>query len=77
MPQACYYLTTLVTTNIEVFYKFSVKNTCGHKIELIESQFKKNTLWPDHTKVIRPPPDLVGGHLEYEVEGILKCKKPK
>ena len=35
-----------------------------------------------HSKIhiqtlIRPPPDLVGDHLEYEVEGILKCKNRK
>ena len=39
--------------------------------------FKEDTLWPDHKQVIRPPLDLEGGHLEYEVEGILKCKNPK
>ena len=27
--------------------------------------------------MIRPPPDLVGDHLEYEVEGILKCRNHK
>ena len=27
--------------------------------------------------MIRPPPDLVGYHLEYEVEGILKCRNHK
>ena len=39
--------------------------------------FKVVTLWPDHKRVIRPPPDLVVGHLEYGVEGTLKCRKPK
>ena len=24
--------------------------------------------------MMRSPPDLVGDHLEYEVEGILKCR---
>ena len=39
--------------------------------------FKEDTLWPDHKQVIRPPPDLIGDHLEYEVEGILKCRNHK
>ena len=39
--------------------------------------FKEDTLWPDREQVIRPPPDLVGDHLEYEVEGILKCRNHK
>ena len=39
--------------------------------------FKEDTLWPDRKQVIRPPPDLVGDHLEYEVEGILKCRNHK
>ena len=33
--------------------------------------FKENTLWPDCKQVIRPSPNLVGDHLEYDVEGIL------
>jgi len=33
------------------------------------SPFKVDNLWPDHKHVIRPSPDLVGGHLEYEVRG--------
>ena len=45
-------------------------------VSLLKS-FKEDTLWPNRKQVIRPPPDLVGGHLEYEVEGILKCRKPK
>ena len=39
--------------------------------------FKKDTLWPDCKQVIQPPHDLVGDHLEYEVEGILKCRNHK
>ena len=39
--------------------------------------FKEDTLWPDCKQVIRPPLDLVGDHLEYEVEGILKCRNHK
>ena len=39
--------------------------------------FKEDTLWPDRKQVILPPPDLVGDHLEYEVEGILKCRNHK
>ena len=39
--------------------------------------FKEDTLWPDRKQVIQPPPDLVGDHLEYEVEGILKCRNHK
>ena len=39
--------------------------------------FKEDTLWPDRKQVIRPPPNLVGDHLEYEVEGILKCRNHK
>jgi len=39
--------------------------------------FKEDTLWPNRKQVIRPPPDLVGDHLEYEVEGILKCRNHK
>ena len=38
---------------------------------------KEDTLWPNRKKMIRPPPDLVGDHLEYEVEGILKCRNQK
>ena len=29
--------------------------------------FNEDTLWPDQKQVSRPPPDLVGGHLEHEV----------
>ena len=39
--------------------------------------FKEDTLWPDRKQVIRPPLDLVGDHLEYEVERILKCRNHK
>ena len=38
---------------------------------------KDNTLWPDHKQMIQPPSYLVGDHLEYEVEGILKCRNHK
>ena len=37
----------------------------------------ENTLWPNDKQVIRPPPDLLGDHLEYKVEGILKCRNHK
>jgi hypothetical protein len=33
--------------------------------------FEKDTLWPDRKQVIRPPPDIVGDHLKYEVRGHL------
>jgi hypothetical protein len=39
--------------------------------------FKEDTLWPNRKQVIMPPPDLVGDHLEYEVEGIFKCRNHK
>ena len=39
--------------------------------------FKEDTLWPDCKQVIQPPPDLVGDHLEYDVERILKWKNHK
>ena len=39
--------------------------------------FQKDTKWPGRKQVIRPPSDLVGDHLEYEVEGILKCRNHK
>ena len=39
--------------------------------------FKEDTLWPDRKQVIRPPPELVGDHLEFEVEGILKTRNRK
>ena len=39
--------------------------------------FKEDTLWPDRKQVIRPPPNLVGDHLEYEIERILKCRNHK
>ena len=39
--------------------------------------FKEDTLWADCKQVIRPPPSLVEDHLEYEVEGILKCRNHK
>jgi exonuclease VII small subunit len=39
--------------------------------------FREDTLWPNRKQVIRPPPDLVGDHLEYEVEGILKSRHLK
>ena len=39
--------------------------------------FKKYTLWLDCKQVIRPPLNLVGDLLEYEVEGILNCRNHK
>ena len=39
--------------------------------------FKKYTLCLDCKQVIRLPPNFVGDHLEYEVEGILKCRNRK
>ena len=39
--------------------------------------FKEDTLWAGRKQVIRPPPELVGDHLEYEVEGILKSRNLK
>ena len=39
--------------------------------------FKEDILWPDRKQVIQPPLDIVGDHLEYEVEGILKCRNYK
>ena len=31
--------------------------------------FEKDTSWPDHKHVIRPPPNLRKCHLKYEVQG--------
>ena len=39
--------------------------------------FKEDILWLDRKQVISPPSNLVGDHLEYEVEGILKCRNHK
>ena len=39
--------------------------------------FKEDTLWFDRKKVIKPPPDLIGDHLEYEVESIHMCTNHK
>ena len=39
--------------------------------------FKEDTLEPNRKQVIRPPLELVGEHLEYEVEGILKSRNLK
>jgi hypothetical protein len=39
--------------------------------------FKEDTLWPDHKQVIWPPPELVGGHLEFKMKGILKELEPQ
>ena len=36
--------------------------------------FKEYTIWTGRKKIIRPPPDLLGHHLEYKVEGICKCE---
>jgi hypothetical protein len=38
-----------------------------------QKPLKEDTLWFDCKQMIRPPPNLVGDHLEYEVKGILKC----
>ena len=38
---------------------------------------KEDTLWPNYKQMIGPPPDLVQNHVEYEVEGILKCRNHK
>ena len=43
----------------------------------LQKPFREDTLWPNRKKVMWPRPDLVGCHLEYEVEGIVKCKNPK
>ena len=39
--------------------------------------FKEDTLWPNCKKGIGQPPKFVGGHLEYMIEGIFKCRKSK
>jgi hypothetical protein len=39
--------------------------------------YKEDTLWPDCKQVMRPPPDLVGDHLKYEVKCIFKQKLKK
>ena len=39
--------------------------------------FKEDTLWPNCKQVIRPPPNFVEDHLEYEVERILKYRNHK
>ena len=39
--------------------------------------FKEDTLWAGRKQVIRPQPELIGDHLEYEVEGILKSRNLK
>lgn len=39
--------------------------------------YHEDTLRPECKQVLRPTPELVGDHLEYEVEGILKCKNTK
>lgn len=36
--------------------------------------FKEDNVWPNLKQVIRPPPDLIGDHLEYEVETIYKSR---
>ena len=39
--------------------------------------FKEDTLWCDHKQLIGSPPNLVGDHLEYEIEDILMCRNHK
>jgi hypothetical protein len=39
--------------------------------------YYEDTLRPERKQVLRPPPELVGDHLEYEVEGILKSRNTK
>ena len=39
--------------------------------------FKEDNLWPNHKQVIWLPSDLVGDHLEYEVETIFKSRNYK
>lgn len=53
-----------LTLKIKVYPTFHVS---------ILKPFKEDTLWPGRKQVIWPPPKLVGDHLEFEVEGILKC----
>lgn len=40
-------------------------------IVLLRKPFMGNILLSDSKQVIRPPLDLLGGHLEYEVDVIL------
>jgi hypothetical protein len=46
-------------------------------VVLLRKPFIGNTLWFDCKQVIKPPLNLARGHLEYEVEGILKCRNHK
>ena len=39
--------------------------------------YHEDTLRPERKQVLRPLPELVGDHLEYEVEGILKSRNTK
>lgn len=44
---------------------------------ILLKSYKQDTLWSKCKQVIKPPPDLVSDHLEYEVHGILKCRNHK
>ena len=39
--------------------------------------FKEDTLWINCRQVIRAPSNLVGDHLKFEIEGILKSRSLK
>jgi hypothetical protein len=39
--------------------------------------YHEDKVRPERKQVLRPPPELVGDHLEFEVEGILKCRNTK
>ena len=41
----------------------------------LSKPFKIHTSF-DHKQVIRQPPNLKGGHVEYDIEGIVKCMRP-
>jgi hypothetical protein len=45
-------------------------------VSLLKS-FKEATLSFDRNQVIKPPPNFVGDHLKYELEGILNCRNHK
>ena len=39
--------------------------------------YHEDKVRPERKQVLRPPPELVGDHLEFEIEGILKCRNTK